>query len=318
VILLWAGAVGWQALVQRLDVDQLILRGWYMRFSSGLFACLVSAALLILPPLANAQAAPLVRIQQAAPMQPAALIDLLKIDALIEVMRLEGVRYGAEMEAEMFAGEGGAGWEQAVSLIYDAPTMRARFEAAFADGLIGVDLAAINGFFAAPLGQQILELEIEARRSMMDEAVEDAAKAQAEDMMAEAAPRFDLLRAFTASNDLIEMNVMGAMNANLAFFQGMAEVGALSQDMTEGDMLADVWAQEPQIREETEAWIFPYLALAYGPLSDDEMTAYLAFSRSDAGQALNTALFGAFDAVFAAISRDLGRAAARQMMGQDI
>ena len=33
---------------------------------------------------------------------------------------------------------------------------------------------------------------------------------------------------------------------------------------------------------------------------------------------LNTAMFAAFDKLFVAISRDLGRAAARQMQGEDI
>ncbi len=38
------------------------------------------------------------------------------------------------------------------------------------------------------------------------------------------------------SHDLIEMNVMGAMNANLAFYRGMADGGALD-GLSEQDML---------------------------------------------------------------------------------
>jgi hypothetical protein len=224
------------------------------------------------------------------------------------------------MEQELFDGNGGAGWSGAVELIYDGPTMRARFNDAFAVALKGheADLAAMQGFFGTELGQRILTLEVEARRSLMDEAVEDAARAQVEDMMAETVPRISALQDFSETNDLIELNVAGAMNANLAFFQGLAEVGGLAQGMSEDDMLADVWGQEPDIRAETEDWVLPYLALAYGSLSDDELTDYITFSKTGPGQELNHALFRAFDTVFSQISRDLGRAAAKQMMGEDI
>lgn len=264
-------------------------------------------------------------VQQAQPQKSASvsvaeLTKTLKITDVIEVMRLEGLQYGTQMQEELFPDQGGATWASVVELIYDGPTMQARFNEAFAKELAGSekDLPAMLRFFGADLGQRILALEVEARRSLMDQAVEDAAKARVEDMMADAAPRFELLQAFSETNDLIEMNISGALNSNLAFFQGMAEVGGLEQDMSEEDMLMDVWAQEPEIRAETESWVYPYLALAYGPLSDEEMGAYIAFSKTGPGQKLNAALFAAFDKVFAAISRDLGRAAAKQMMGQDI
>ena len=285
-------------------------------------ALVAATCLFVAGPIVRGEANPVPQrqVQQIAVPPVSTLVNVLKIDAVIEVMRQEGLRYGTDMEAELFPGKGGASWAQVVGLIYDAPTMKARFEAAFAKQLVGAESSfpAIDAFFSAGLGQRFLSLEVEARRSLLDESVEDAAKARVEDMMAEAAPRFDALQNFAQTNDLIEMNIMGAINSNLAFFHGMAEVGALDQEMTEEDMLMDVWSQEPDIRAETESWIYPYLALAYGPLSDEDMAAYLAFSETPEGQKLNAALFGAFDAVFSSISRDLGRAAARQMLGEDI
>jgi hypothetical protein len=262
----------------------------------------------------------LVQVQAAKPPAVSQLVTTLKIADVIEVMRQEGLRYGESMEQELFAGNGGTGWAAVVALIYDAPTMRARFDEAFAAALTGqeADLAAMDGFFATELGQRILTLEVEARRSLMDEAVEDAARAQVDDMLAETAPRIVALQEFSDANDLIELNVAGAMNANLAFSQGMAEVGGMDGGMSEEDMLAEVWAQEPDIREETEDWVLPYLAMAYASLSDDELADYIAFSKTGGGRALNHALFSAFDKLFAQISRDLGRAAANQMIGQDI
>lgn len=269
---------------------------------------------------AAAEPADLIQVQAVELPAVSQLVTTLKITDVIEVMRQEGLRYGESMEQELFAGNGGAGWAGVVELIYDGPTMRARFSEAFAAALAGrdADLAAMDGFFATDLGQRILSLEIEARRSLMDEAVEDAARAHVDEMLADSAPRMVALQDFSDANDLIELNIAGAMNANLAFFQGLAEVGGLEDGMSEDDMLADVWAQEPDIRDETEDWVLPYLALAYGSLSDDELAEYIAFSKTEPGQELNHALFSAFDKAFSQISRDLGRAAARQMMGEDI
>ncbi len=248
-----------------------------------------------------------------------ALSDLLKIDQVISVMRDEGIAYGTEMEAEMFPGQGGAGWKATVAVIYDAPTMKARFDAAFVEALAGSpQVDAIAAFFASDLGQRALVLEIEARRALLDPAAEVAAKAAFAQMQASGDDRVAALEGFVAANDLIEANVMGGLNSNLAFYRGLAEVGALQDAMPEDQMLADVWAQEPAIRDETTDWLFPYLALAYKPLSDADLAAYQAFSETPAGQAINHALFAAFDAVFGTVSRDLGRAAAQQMQGQEL
>lgn len=245
------------------------------------------------------------------------LVETLQIDDVIGVMRDEGLVYGREMAAEMFDGQGSAGWDASVALIYDAGAMRRRFDAAFLAALGGsAAVAEMEAFFASPVGQRALELEIAARRTLLDPAAEEAAKQAFSEMEAAGDARLAALRDFVAVNDLIESNVMGALNANLAFFQGMAE--GSGEAMPEDQMLSDVWAQEPEIRAETTDWLFPYLALAYKPLSDADLAAYQAFSETPAGQGINAALFAAFDAVFVAISRDLGRAAARQMQGLDL
>jgi hypothetical protein len=266
---------------------------------------------------------------QAVVEQPQAGIDAARIAALTEtmlmgdimaVMRDEGLDYGRTLADEMFPGKGGPQWDAAVSRIYDVDTMRKRFDAALFGAMQGAgnDIGAIEAFFGSEQGQTVLRLEIEARRAMLDQEVEDAAKIAWEDMLAQGGPRVDKLNRFSEVNDLVESNVMGALNANLAFYRGLSESGAFPQEMTEDQMLSDVWGQEPDVRAETTDWLFPFLSLAYQPLSDADMDAYLAFSESAAGQKMNAALFSAFDTVFTGISYDLGRAAARQMMGEDI
>ncbi|MCA3508853.1 MAG: DUF2059 domain-containing protein [Rhodobacter sp.] len=258
---------------------------------------------------------------RAASADPAALLTTLRIPEMIAVMQDEGIAYGDELEEQLFPGAGGARWDEAVARVYDEPALLERFQSAFAARLAADPQAMdqIVGFFGTDRGQQILILEIEARRALLDEAVEEAAAVSVDDMRARYDPRLALLERFATANDLIEQNVSGALNANFAFYQGMSDGGAFDgAKMTEADMLAEVWAQEPDIRAETESWLYPFLALAYKPLSDADVEAYLAFSESEAGRAMNAAMFAAFDEVFREISRDLGRAAAEMLSGRDI
>jgi len=258
---------------------------------------------------------------RAASADPAALLTTLRIPEMIAVMQDEGIAYGDELEEQLFPGAGGARWDEAVARVYDEPALLERFQSAFAARLAADPQAMdqIAGFFGTDRGQQILILEIEARRALLDEAVEEAAAVSVDDMRARDDPRLALLERFATANDLIEQNVSGALNANFAFYQGMSDGGAFDgAKMTEADMLAEVWAQEPDIRAETESWLYPFLALAYKPLSDADVEAYLAFSESEAGRAMNAAMFAAFDEVFREISRDLGRAAAEMLSGRDI
>lgn len=246
--------------------------------------------------------------------------EVMQIADLIAIMQQEGLDYGRTLQTQMFPDADPAAWEAEVARIYDPARMKAGFDAALAQALAGdgATIAAAEAFFAPARGQKILGLELEARRALLDDAVEAAARDAARQMQEDGAPRYDLLRRFADTNDLVELNVMGALNANLAFYKGLSRGGAFDQPMSESDMLAEVWGQEADVRVETEEWLWPYLSLAYGPLSDEELQAYIGFSGSDAGQRLNAAIFAAFDALFNDISMQLGLAAARQLQGQDI
>ena len=58
--------------------------------------------------------------------------------------------------------------------------------------------------------------------------------------------------------------------------------------------------------------------MAYQPLADEDLEAYIAFSETDAGKQMNSALFEAFDGLFVDVSRDLGRASSRFMLRQEL
>jgi len=125
-----------------------------------------------------------------------------------------------------------------------------------------------------------------------------------------------LLQDLVIANDLIEYNVKGALNANFAFYKGMSEGGGL--ELTDIDVVNEVWARETAIRTDTKTWINAYLAMAYQPLADTDLAEYLALSKTSAGQALNSALFEGFDRVNVQVSFDHGRAAARFVSGTDL
>lgn len=285
------------------------------------------AAALAAPLGAQVGAAPPAALpaEAAAAENPAALaarlVQTLRLPETIAIMQQEGIAYGDTLEAELFPGAGGARWAGIVAVIYDRTTMERRFTEAFLSEL-GDDpqvLAPVVDFFASDLGQRILGLEIDARRVLLDEAAEEAAEVAFDAMRAANDPRVDLLLAFAQANDLVEQNVAGSLNSNLAFYRGLAEGGAFAGvEMTEADMLAEVWNQEAEVRAETERWLHSYLALAYRPLSDEDLATYTAFSAKPAAARMNAALFVAFDTVFGTISHDLGRAAAEMMAGQDI
>lgn len=274
-------------------------------------------------PARDPQAADQVPAQSVEPeaaSRIAALTELLQVPAILDVMRQEGNSYGTSLEDDMFPGEGGGPWSASVAMIYDVERTKAQFDLAFAAALKDDPGAVAAGvaFFGSDLGKRIVGLEVSTRRAMLEPAAEDAAAAAFSSLKRQASPRILALERFAQANDLIESNVMGALNSSLAFYQGLFDGGGLDDGLTAQDMVAQVWDQETAMRSETTEWLYPYMAMAYQPLSDAEFADYIAFSETPVGKKLNAALFQAFEAVYTDVSRNLGLAVARQLQGEDI
>jgi hypothetical protein len=173
-------------------------------------------------------------------------------------------------------------------------------------------------FFESDLGQDIVELEYSARMAFLDEAIEEGAIAQYQTSEAEDGPMLAAVKSFVATNDYVEANVAGALNSNFAFYTGMIDGGALSSRMSESDILADVWAQEPEIRANTEEWLYSYLLMAYQPLGVEELNVYEQIMATAEGRAMNAALFESFDQMYVAISRELGQSVAGYMLAEEL
>lgn len=258
--------------------------------------------------------------EASLPADVLALSRALRMAEATEILSEEGKSSGRDMAADLPRGVDDPLWAQALTRIYDPVHMEAVFNTALAAALeqdSGATQEATK-FFASDIGQEVLALELAARRALMDEAVETAAQRAYGLLALENPDRQALIDRFVKANDLVESNVMGALNANLAFLRGLADTGGSELAMDEAEMLSQVWSAESDTRAETVGWLFPFLTLAYQPLSDDKLQAYVDFSESPAGKRMNAAMFQAFDVLFEGISRDLGRAYALSLQGNDI
>ncbi|MCF2903888.1 hypothetical protein L0666_02725 [Octadecabacter sp. CECT 8868] len=246
------------------------------------------------------------------------LFELLMLPEIIDIMREEGMSYGGTIGADLFAGEPSSDWDNTVANIYNQDVMLGMVREDFEISLSDFDLGPIIDFFGSDQGQMIVGLEVSARRALLDDAVEQASEDAAAIASADDNPRFALVGEFIETNNLIETNVAAALNSNLAFYNGLLDGRAFDGALTEEQILSDVWSQEADIRDSTTKWLYSFLFMAYAPLDDADLQAYIAFSETEAGAQVNRAMFDSFDRLFTGISRSLGRAAANEMTSQEL
>ncbi|OSP56375.1 hypothetical protein [Pseudoruegeria sp. SK021] len=249
------------------------------------------------------------------------LFEVLQVSRLLTVLQAEAVASGLDLAMDMSGSDArDPGWREVVAGINDPAVVGPRMLDDFSDALPDENLPAILEFWQSPDGQEIVALEMSAREALLDPDVAAHVMERFDGVAEDGTARTAQLQEFIAVNNLIESNVLGAMNANAAFLRGLRQ-GAPLRDLapgTDSGILMEVWSQEPEIRLATVAWLYGYLSLAYQPLSDDDLNGYIAFSASDAGQAFNAALFLAFDRMFVRTSLETGEALARHLTSEDI
>ena len=246
------------------------------------------------------------------------LMAALRMPEMLQIMREEGLGYADQIANDMFPGRASGQWSAMVSEIYDVDVMYEEIYAAMSEQLDGDDVDAMIAFYEAEPGRTIVSLEVSAREALLDEAVEEASKEDAAIAAADETSRFQMVSEFVEANDLVEVNVVGALNANYAFYLGLMDGGAMPSEMTPDMALQDVWSQEGEIRQNTEEWVYSFLLMAYDPLPDEDLEALITFSRTEAGQDMNNALMIAFNGMFDDISRALGLASSRMMTSQEL
>ncbi|MBT3140315.1 hypothetical protein DS909_14900 [Phaeobacter gallaeciensis] len=239
----------------------------------------------------------------------------LRLKDVVSILRDEGIQYGKTLNDELLDGTGGAFVDQKVDEIYSSDRMESVLRHALADSMTQKDIEEAVLFFETPLGQTIISLENSARRVYSDPTVEDIAKTQYQ-KMDRSKPLYGLIEEYIATNDLIGQNVDSAIRADYEFFRGISQGQGVRQD--DQAVLSDLWAQKDVTRQETRDWLFGFLLLAFQPLSDREMQENLEFSKTDAGRALNSALFVGFEQMYNEISFELGLVIGRSMVAQDL
>lgn len=244
----------------------------------------------------------------------------MRLDELFAIMAEEGLAYGADLREIYFAGRAAPGFEAAVERAYAPERLQADFAAAFAAELAADPAAAATteAFYAAPVGQRIIELELLARRALLDDDLREAAEVKAEKMQAARDPRLRAIRRLIEAGDLIEGNTAGSMTVLAAFSLALNATAPVALRQSEADVLAGVWADEARIRADTAEWLFSFMALAYAPLSDAELKAYGDFLASPAGQVLNRAVLAGSEAALRPALADLGREVGLVLRGRDI
>ena len=244
------------------------------------------------------------------------LVDVLKLPEAAQILSDEGLSHTEELNQDMLGGQGGAGWQVQVQRIYEPGMMVEMVRRDLEAGLDGDLLEEVIAFYASDLGAQIISLENSGRIAIQDPDVEEAARARYAELEDSGDPRLALISRYVDAGDMITRNVTSAMNSNYQFLRGLAEGNAI--EMTEAEMLADVAGELDEITGDTTGWLYGYLLLAYHPLDEADLEAYVTFSESPAGMALNQALFNGFGKAYEDISYALGRAVALNMTAQEL
>ncbi|WEF23108.1 hypothetical protein [Paracoccus sp. S3-43] len=247
--------------------------------------------------------------------------NVMRMDGLMPILRDEAVAQGEEMAADLFPRGGTGLWRDRVRAIHDPARAKELFLQGVAAALPRTNLAEVGDglvFYRTVFGQRMLALENAARVRMRDPAVEAAARDAFAQAVRRRDPRAVRIARLIRAADLIEPNVVGALNGGVAFSKGFQAGGGFAMPLTDSEIVREAWAKEPRIRADTEAWIGAYLFLAYGVLGDAELDRYTAYAGSAGGLALSRLMFAGFDAMISATSHDMGLAAAAELRGRQL
>ncbi len=297
-------AARWRLASQSLNAG--VLAGGLSALGSALGGL---AVLIVAPAPATAQT-------QSADLQ--ALDALLRTAESLQIMRLEGVQNARSLGEDLFGNAEDPAWAQALDRVYSVERMNSVYAQALAP-LLTKDpalVADVSDFLGSDLGVRVIGLELEARRTALDPIAMGAAKQMLAEVKQTDKERFALIERLVLAGDLIEGNVSSGLNANVAFARSIAAASAPGAAMDEREMLAAVWAQEEEIRASIADYIYPLMALAYAPLTVEELTSYVEFFESGPGKRFNAAMVAAYNPVMIDLSAELGHEAGRLMSGQ--
>lgn len=232
------------------------------------------------------------------------LVNAMGIPDLIASFAEDGMASAAELDDTFLGGQGGDVFAETVRRLHDPARMEAELRAAMAAALDPRVAEQALVFFESEQGARIVALEVEARRAMVDDTVEEAAKAAAD-------KADDAVLRLVSVRDLVEGNTDISMAAQAAFFDGLAFASGTADT-------PDIEARRGAIAEDTRRWVTGYYMLVASALPSGEMDIYVAFWETDVGQAVDKAMYAAFEASYVTLSYALGQAVGRLMPQNDL
>ncbi len=226
------------------------------------------------------------------------LVDAMGIPALIAAFSEDGLETVRDINDGFLNGQGGDVFAETTRRLYDPARLEPKLRADMIAALDPRDARQALAFFESAQGQRIIALEVQARQAMVDDAVEETAKAAA-------SRADDATVALLSVRNLVDRNTDVALAAQRAFFDGLAA----TSDRT--DMAPDIEGQRDTIAESTRAWLTGYYMLVASALEPDDMDVYIAFWETDVGQSVDAALYSAFEGTYVDLSFGLGQLVGR-------
>jgi len=244
------------------------------------------------------------------------LYQLLHLDELVEIVSEEGLADANATADAYLQGVTRGGFGASIAKIYDKNSLSSRVKAMFAKALPARSADRLIGFYNSDLGLQVSQLEVSARRAITDPSIEDYVIELVLEAEAQGKLRPQLLRSAIKEMDWVKQNLAGAFEARFAFLEALSQVEALQLDR--GQIFTLMQSDQEALSKEIEEWLLGYMHMAYSPLSDDELTAYLAFQTSPEGMDLNAALFDTFNKLTTENAQQLGQFTASALSAQDL
>ncbi len=237
------------------------------------------------------------------------LLSLVRIDEMVDVVREEGLSEYQGMPFDFFGGDFGNIWTDGLDRVFNEIELTNSIEQDFLNVIGETPRADIVSFLESDAWQVAVDYELKGRIAMLDPGVSDAAMTAYWNSFEKNTRRIQDITDLIETGDLINSNVVGAMNSMYEFNLGMISEG-LDLGMSEDDILVQIWSEEDSLRFDISEWIYSFLLLAYDPLETDLLQEQIEFFKTSEGKRFNRALIESFDRAYSRISFELGAAIA--------
>ena len=244
------------------------------------------------------------------------LYQLLHLDELVDIVSEEGLADANATADAYLQGVTRGGFGASIAKIYDKNSLTSRVKAMFAKALPARSADRIIALSHTHLGREVRQREESSRRAITDPSIEDYVIELVLEAEARGKRRPQLLRSAIKEMDWVKQNLAGAFEARFAFLEAVSQVEGLQLD--QGQIFTLMQSDQEALSKEIEEWLLGYMHMAYSPLSDDELTAYLAFQTSPEGMDLNAALFDTFNKLTTENAQKLGQFTASALSAQDL